>query len=205
MPFDGMASTHILSRAHEQSLDAVLAATGVVPVPQAILHAHKAHEIAKHPPSFFYERRRLLNICGFGSLISSMFVPSVTIPLTLHAPLAVKLAVLVYTVLSFAVLVKLTLFTGIREPARWEEYRLRNGEAPSQTTIPLPIRQLAVQVQNTDPSVRFIVGTLFQETIMLDPYLCVEKIDHATGRRETACLGVWDGDNIIHLAEPRID
>ena len=188
MPFDGVQ--------YIQSLDATLAALGIKPIPDAVLKQHKAHEIAKHPASFFHGRLPLYEKCLLGSLVSTISGPIILLvsPAPSPAPYWVALA---YFVVSLAVMVKLALFTRVREPARWIETRL-NCIDTNETDIPLTIERLVARVQQADPSVKIVVGTLVQRDVVLDPYLLVEKCEH--GSRMSACLGVWDGDRIIHLA-----
>jgi hypothetical protein len=46
-----------------------------------------------------------------------------------------------------------------------------------------------------------VVGTLYQENVVLDPYLIAEKYDSDTKTTTRACLGIWDGDRIIDIAQ----
>jgi hypothetical protein len=206
MPFDGLASTYTRQSFSHQPLDAVLAALGIEPVPDAVLQTHKTLELAKHPPSFFYGRRSLWVSLYMLSMLGTVVVPQIGI--ALHSSLVVHWAMQVYVTVSFGAMVKLTMFTKIREPARWvEEIQLkpRRRWAGNNAISPKPIQRLVDQVYEADPYVRFVVGTLYQKTTMLDPYLCVEKFDYATGKWASACLGVWDGDTISHLAGQRRD
>jgi hypothetical protein len=46
-----------------------------------------------------------------------------------------------------------------------------------------------------------MVGTLYQEHVALDPYIIAEKYDRDTKTITRACLGIWDGDQIIAIAK----
>jgi hypothetical protein len=60
--------------------------------------------------------------------------------------------------------------------------------------VPLPIAQLARDVQRKAPGSAVILGELLKEAVVLDPYLLLEY------GNERICLGIWDGRRIVAMA-----
>ena len=60
--------------------------------------------------------------------------------------------------------------------------------------VPLPIAQLARDVQREVRGAALVLGELLQEAVVLDPYLLLEY------GAERVCLGIWDGRRIVAMA-----
>lgn len=198
MPFDGLVKSKTFTK-DVGSINAVLASLGIEPVSKDVLTKHKAQELARHPPSLFYRRPHLFPVFTFLCFVSVIMSFVLALSLVDQTLASVRLSLLGVMVVSAAMLMKLVLSTRIVEPAQWVETRPMYFE---NTKMPDALMQLARQIKDAAPSVKFVVGTLYQNSFPLDPYLMVEKYDFSTGNMTTsACLGIWDGKTIIHIAK----
>jgi ABC-type transport system involved in multi-copper enzyme maturation permease subunit len=195
MPFDGL--TDIKSKF--DSVTDLLTELGIKPVSMAILEQHRAREIAKHKASPFPELYLLMR------LISGMFTTAFLIIGIMswseysngNASALVSISISLMAVLGFTMMCY-TIVAKVKGPARWIEklhYTDWGLHAPQ------AIEKLARKVVTRDPTASLIVGTLYQEEIVLDPYLLVRHQNCVTGMFSYACLGIWDGKKIIHLAQ----
>lgn len=206
MPFDGLIIAF-----DKRDLTSLLADLGIEPVSVAVLERHKADEIAKHPPSRMWRHPGLFQITGLLLTLASMMA-SFTM-WTEYARGAAPMAghwlagLIPVTAVSICLMLRFNLGASLKTPARWVEADCYPINFVVEThflypfAVPKAVKDIAFRIATEDRDVKFVVGTLYQKTIALDPYLLVEKIDPVTGRQTRACLGVWDGDKIIHIAK----
>ena len=174
-----------------------------------VLERHKLAEIAKHPPSRMWRYPGLFQLTGI--FLTVVTLASLITCFTMWvevahdtAPIEAALVVTFATALSVLFMVKCNLATSLKAPARWIEgycAKRHRSHFLYPFNVPNEISSIAARIFAEDRDVSFIVGTLYQRKIELDPYLLVEKTDPLTGQCSRACLGVWDGDEIIHLAK----
>jgi hypothetical protein len=77
--------------------------------------------------------------------------------------------------------------------ARWEE-RVVTVEALLDLGAPPRITLRARDLQRAAPGSSLVLGELLRETVVLDPYLLLER------GNERVCLGIWDERRIIASA-----
>ena len=114
-------------------------------------------------------------------------------------PSNAAIAALALVMASFMSMVELVLFTRVKRPASWQETPLDRNRA--QTLLPPPVLDLLDRIDEGSSGVKFVVGTLYQEHVALDPYLIAEKYDHDSKTTTRSCLAIWDGDQIISIAK----
>jgi hypothetical protein len=206
MPFDGLMTDDRplvkIARNDAFSLGWALAMLGITPISDAELEQHKQAEVAKHPASPMWKYRHHMNLlglttCGFVAALCmlNVFVWSVYCAGEQISILSTATT----TVTLFVSTWFLGWLAGIRQvtgPARWVEDR----QFRPLHSMPQPLLVIARQVKLAVPDAVFITGTLVQDTVPLDPYLIVERRS-VTGQCERACLGIWDGDLIIAIAD----
>ena len=174
MPFDGRNATLI-----PDTLEAALFETGIEPVRSHALCAHKAEELRYHPASWFYQHRRAVEVIGL-VLLAFGSVAALTLVSLDHPVLSLIVA------LGMLGVVVAPSVVPVRGPALWRErviYQL--------TAVHPVIRESAVRLQERLPGIRFKLGELVQDRVVLDPYLIAEYRD------QSAILGVWDGHRLI--------
>ncbi len=187
MPFDGSRNADLATR---------LAWSGIVPVPDAVLEAHKAEEIRKHPPSWLYRHRGSFpDFLVFGSLSMAIGVGiSVTVRhwstepdrlVSIMSGLLVVIATFVLLVFVAAIVAGLA---GVKGPAEWRQREYGDQKMPG------ALRDVARIARGAEPNARLIIGELIQDRVVLDPYLLLAY------RGERVCLGIWDGDRVIEIA-----
>ncbi len=201
MPFDGLVLRDRVVRRNE--LAETLTSLGIVPVSDAILQAHKRIEVAKHPGSVFYRRPDLHRMLVLGSFISTVLSIQMFMFCTPSDSWAVLM--LLCPMICMIMMMRLTLFLPtVKGPARWVEktriYRREHLQSDF-AKMPTPLLRLVDQVHSAAPALEFTIGTLFQEEKVLDPYVLVRCYDPITGMISQACLGIWDGKKIIHMAQ----
>jgi hypothetical protein len=186
------------------TLDCALASSGIVPVPDDILQAHKRAEIVKHPPSFFYRHPDLqwrILLGSFVAMVANFAVLTIApdgTPLVMWAALLAMVCAVVMT--------KFALFVSVLGPAEWIEHRRvyrPNLLHHDFVTMPDPLRRVIARLHETDPTIEYNIGILEQQTTVLDPYVLACHVDPDTGMTTTACLGIWDGADIIEIAQTR--
>ena len=114
-------------------------------------------------------------------------------------PSDAAIAALALVMGCFMTTVELVLFTRVKRPAAWQETPLDKNQA--ETLLPRPVLDLVERIDDGSNGVKFMVGTLYQEHVALDPYIIAEKYDRDTKTTTRACLGIWDGDQIIDIAK----
>jgi hypothetical protein len=117
-------------------------------------------------------------------------------------PSAASIAALGVMLTSLMAAAELGLFTRVKRPATWQESRFPVDAPQARASLPRPILDLVDQIDDGSRTVTFTVGTLYQEHVTLDPYILAETFDFETMKTTTACLGIWDGDEIIAIAKP---
>jgi hypothetical protein len=175
----------------------MLASLGIVPVTDEVLEAHKQREIDKHPPSLFYIRPHLHRLMLFLSGVGTVF--SVNL-LTTFAPLhpAWTGVMAILPCACAVLLMKLVFFQTVKGPACWIEKPMQQ---PELAQMPTPLIGLVERVRHAAPTLKFTIGTLYQDVTALDPYVSVQGYDSATNMTVRACLGIWDGQKIIEMAQ----
>jgi hypothetical protein len=188
MPFDAPIA---LVPSRPTPLFAAFARHGLTPVAPALLAAHKLAQQRRFGPSYWYRRRGLLLALLMGPLPLLLIGAEVVEGLGLHVPPPVAWAVAA-VMLGMPMLV-VTGQVRLRAGAYWQERRL----APSQLKkvgVPEPVAALAREMQGDVPGSVLILGELVRNHVVLDPYLLIAR------GGEQACLGVWDGEEIIARA-----
>jgi hypothetical protein len=197
MPFDGLLKANAVDL-NRCSIGVLLASRGIRPVPEDVLEQHKAEEIRKHPPSLFYRYPVLHRLAVLASCAATIASIAVFMSCQTAPPSNGAIIALASVMACLLTTVELVAFTRARRPAAWQEVPLDRNQAPD--LLPAPVLDLVDRVDDGTRGVRFLVGTLYQEHVALDPYLIAEKFDYDTKTATRACLGIWDGDRIIGIA-----
>jgi hypothetical protein len=199
MPFDGLVKTHSVDLTR-RPIDVVLARLGIQPVPNEILEQHKAEQVDRHPASLFYRRpmlhRMAVLTASVGAIASAFVFMSYN-----FIPSAASIAALTVLMTCLMATAELVLFARIKQPAAWRETLESFDTAQARASVPPPLLNLVDQIGEVSGGVRFALGTLYQEHVALDPYIIAETYDALTRTTSQACLGIWDGDRIVHLAK----
>lgn len=182
MPFDGTVALR------PATLADLCASAGLNPIPLADLARYKAEQLRKHRASWLYRP----SMVARGELVGRIYM---TIVFILGAS-SIVAGVLVHPAFVFAALLVVPITLGfiitsrmhIKGPARWIE---RHTALPA--ALPEPIAEAAQKLAG-HVDYYFTVGELYQEKVMLDPYLLAHK------GGATVCLGIWDGNKIIACA-----
>jgi hypothetical protein len=200
MPFDGLVKTHTIDL-NRCSIDALLAAHGIAAVPQEVLEQHKADQVNKHRASLFYRRPALHTLSTVVACLATLTSVAVFMFCNTTSPTAASITALAGVMISMMTVIELVLFARIKKPAAWRESSFSTEADKARESLPLPILDLVDRIDAGAHGVKFSVGTLYQEHVALDPYILAEKYDHDTATMTTACLGIWDGDQIIQIAQ----
>jgi hypothetical protein len=186
MPFDSAIPV-----ARPAPLAEAMAARGIVPVPAAVLAAHKRAQVEKFGPNFWYRHQ--------GLLLLGLLLPFVGMAATSGLAQGLRdVAPSLPCALSFAWLSLLPLLfaTGLlrlRAGSHWEE-RWVPSTSLARLGVPEPIAALARSLQAEVPGAALILGELVQERAVLDPYLMLVR------GGERLCLGIWDGGKVLARA-----
>ena len=187
MPFDALVAPP-----QPKLLSHVLAEHGVTPVGLEALAAHKQAQLERFAPSFWYRHQPVLPAALLGSVacmaatggFAQRVLPD-TSPVSGWLTLAWMCVI--------AMLIGAGVFR-VRAGSHWEE-RWVPAEWLAGLGVPEPIARLARDLTRQVPGTTLILGELKQEYVVLDPYLLIECDD------EQACLGIWDGEQIIACAK----
>lgn len=184
------------------------AMVGLKPIPMETLQAYKKKQLRKHPGSWAYHHdHAMAKILAFGALIVWAAATCIALALSLYLTRGLPDAACIF--ISFGVTGAVVVgggfaFCGFMDwastsiqfkgPASWQEARMSFHYLPSD--VPERIRETARKLHEElgTGRVQFTVGTLYQHTKILDPYL-VAQCD-----MERICLGIWDGEKIIACA-----
>lgn len=172
------------------SLAAELRWLGIVPIPNEVLERHKAAECEKHPATWWYRHQIVTRLMLLGCLGgSSMFIGmAMNLRMMGASDHAVIPAILGW--MSLVCLVTMLFGVKMLAPARWEE---RYGIG--MTRMPRELKLLVYEARQQIPDSKVVIGILKQHEIVLDPYVVLER------GTERMVLGIWDGDQIIAIAE----
>jgi hypothetical protein len=188
MPFDGLVKADAVDL-NRRSIDGVLASLGIQPVPHAVLERHKAEQVKRHPASFFHRHpsmHRLSILAGsIGSIASAFMFMSYNF-VTSPGSIASLTALLT----CLAATAELALFARIKRPAVWIETLASFDTGQARATVPASILNLVDQIGNASGEVRFAVGTLYQEHVVIDPYIIAETYEPVTKTATRACVGI---------------
>jgi hypothetical protein len=184
MPFDSLTlrSLDLLPLLPPDTLEAAAVRAGLTRLDLALLERHKASELERHASGWAYRHRGALQP-AFGLTViaaSRGFVLLEASALTLAAA-AVGGALLA--------LMALAMLKTMRGPAHWEE-----RSVPDPDTVHPQIADAARRLLAQSPNAKFRIGELFQDRIMLDPYLLAVSGD------ERLLLGIWNGKTVILCA-----
>ena len=196
MPFDGSLQRSPVA------LSDLLDQLGIVPIPKEDLERHKRAELAKHPGSFLWRHRETVQLIQMVATMASgiaFLVTATAVAFTTYNNFA-----LICGLAAFILLCPITAFVPMMfknlAAATWVEHRVWSAER----IFPAPVSELARRVRQAankaNITIRFTEGVLYQESVMLDPYLLVEAYDPHTDLNWTACLAIWDGDEVLALA-----
>jgi len=172
---------------------------GLQQIPIADLLAHQAAEVKKHPGSWWYRHHHLGTsltlLAWLGSAIGAF--TSLIVLLChlsdLYTAISALAGLSVFTS-AFVAICSTGIMTGrlvVNGPAEWREDRvnsfMRHG-------VPDDIATMAVRLTKLVPGSYSVLGTLEQNSVILDPYLVVRYRD------EQVVLGIWDDHGVIHQA-----
>lgn len=182
MPFDGTVALR------PATLADLCASAGLNPIPLADLARYKAEQLRKHRGSWLYRPSMAARARRVGRIyltILSAVAASSIVGAVMVNPLIVLGSLMVIPVTIGFMIVSDTAH--IKGPARWIERH--------NTALPIAPAPIAEAAQKLAGHVDyFTVGELYQEKVMLDPYLLAHK------GGATVCLGIWDGNKIIACA-----
>ena len=186
MPFDAL-----LVPARSRRLADICREFGTTPVSLEALAAHRQAQMERFAPSFWHQHQAWLPM----GLIGSVFCMAMSGGLT-NTALPGSLLPSWLCLMWLSVMALLIVFGVFRVSAgaRWEERYLGENESLTLLGVPLPIAQLARDVQRKAPGSAVILGELLKEAVVLDPYLLLEY------GNERICLGIWDGLRIVAMA-----
>lgn len=163
---------------------------GVEPVSDAVFEQHKITETKRWPGSFGYRHPNMFNI-GFWAMFVASFMGIFDGMITSTAFMYVPSFFLFFGQVIWAILnMDRKLNFVFKGPAWWRERStLLIFEVPNE--IFLTARLLAKEI----PGSHFVIGELWQDTKLVDPYLllCVGDLQ--------VCLCIWDDTRIIHRAK----
>jgi hypothetical protein len=193
MPFDApvIDAPLIVAPSRPTPLRAAFARHGLTPVPLALLGAHKLAQQRRFGPSYWYRRRGLLLALMMGPLPLLLIGAEIVEGLGLRVAPPVAWAVAA-VMLGMPMLV-VTGQIRLRAGAYWQERRLTANQLDT-AGVPAPIAALAREMQDDVPGSVLILGELVRNHVVLDPYLLLVR------GGEQACLGVWDGAEIVARA-----
>lgn len=184
MPFDALVQ--------DKPLAGRLLSLGITPVPMDVLEAHKAAQLQRYPGSMWATPWPWLAIMlggavGFpGALVALGGWPAFDV--FTDCILLIALVTL-GAVGSLMVATLITQGITVYGPAEWVE-----GYFYPRSSVPSEIRDLVLYVKHWAPDLKLVHGELRREEVVLDPYIVVERDG------ERACLGIWDGAEIIAIA-----
>ena len=165
---------------------------GIIPLSMAVLDAHKAAEVAKHPGSLVARYPSLIRTIIFigvlGCLIAGMILSMIPTRTMDFAHFAIGQGFISVAVIGLMVVMHLP-FT---RSAVWQsEFCKELGD-----DAPSSFREMANAVRQQVPNCHFEVGRLVQNKVVLDPYLII----HHRLSFDPIVIGIWDGDRIIASA-----
>jgi hypothetical protein len=181
MPFDGLTfrSLALLPLTPDTTLETAAARAGLKHLDFALLERHKAAEIERHEPGWLYRHRGALQP-AFGLAVVACSLGFVVLEARGLGVAAGALGVVLLAMVALAML------KTMRGPARWEE-----RSAPDLSEVHPQIADAARRLRKQRPDVELRLGELFQDRVMLDPYLVAVAGD------EQLLLGIWDGATVI--------
>lgn len=196
MPLDALNGRHSgLLADHMTSI-------GIIPVPMDVLERHKAEQIRLNPPNILFTHKPYVAV---GLLVYvGMLAWGASSGGFLMLLLASTLGgfVALFTTAIFAFLVSMGTLIGnitLRGPAQWIESYAARGLALNRS-IPEPIREVTEYVRQR-LQVYVIQGDLIQRNQLLDPYIVIQLPSRDPAMNQRVCLGVWDGERILHCAQ----
>jgi hypothetical protein len=183
---------------------------GITPISSELLEAHKADEIRKHPPHWLI-RHGMNNMRTMGNIFSGgiwIFVMGMILGPIFSLVLESVAGTILCGVASLASLViavaaRKVMFGKImvNGEAIWIETDVSWHGMQRCHHVPEPIATVARKLIDMAPDSSVVIGTLWQDEVMLDPYLIVRQ-QRKTGTRRII-VGIWDDTRIIHIAETR--
>jgi len=186
MPFDALVAAP-----RQTTLSDILDQLGLKPISIITLEDHKRSQLVKFGPSSLYQHQAALSI---GLIVASPAVGAIAGAAEGFTPHSSALAV----ASSFAWMCLVALIAGtglikLRAGSHWEERYVGVNDL-TDLSVPQPIARIAETVKHRLPDADVVLGELKRESVVLDPYLAIEFGD------ERACIGIWDGDQIIARA-----
>jgi hypothetical protein len=203
MPYDGDL---LLYEAPNPLMDTIIDLR-IVPVSPQVLDAHKIDEIEKHPASYLvrhFKTYRTLMLDCFevgGLMLVGGFLFFLVGAVTEVEPItSIGIIVILGGFVCF-ILPLLGDFIWVKTEAFWKE-DVRYDSLPE---VPASIAQIAHQIKDRTPGSYFVIGTLWQDSVRLDPYLLVRRTVAGTNGlpvHNQVIVGIWDGDTVIAVAKP---
>jgi hypothetical protein len=181
MPFDSLTfrSPDLHSLAPTMTLEAAAARAGLKRLDLALLERHKSAELARHAPSWSYRHHTALQL-AFGLTVVASSLGCVV--------LEARVLPIAATAVGAGLLgmIALAMLKTMRGPARWEE-----RSVPDLFAVHPQIANGARRLRIERPDVEFRLGELFQDRVMLDPYLV------AVAGNERLLLGIWNAETVL--------
>jgi hypothetical protein len=202
MPLDIAGSYDILRvppRAR-MSLQDAADALRIRPISLSDLATHKETEAAKHPGSRLLRHQQAFEHVVVLSFLAGLITAVATVlgflyALSQHEP-TIRLAVSGIAAIAICCGSIWISNIQVKAPAKWiENYGPINK-------VPRAIADLAWAIHLQVPRARFVIGTLVQETVELDPYLMMElPITRCDGiGYERIVIGIWDAHGVLRIA-----
>ncbi len=185
MPFDALVAP-----ARLKLLSEILDEQRIRPVPLDALEAHKRAQVERFAPSFWYRHQALLPTALLGS-VGAMAASGGLAQQINHGAAWPNLLTLAWMGV-IALLIGAGVFR-VRAGSHWEERWVPVGWL-ADVGVPEPIAAVARSVYREAPGSALILGELFQEEVVLDPYLLLERDG------ELVCLGIWEDGRIVAQA-----
>jgi hypothetical protein len=180
MPFDSLTLCPLdLPLTPDATLEAAAARAGLAHLDLALLERHKAAELERHAPGWAYRHRSALQP-AFGLTVVACNLGFIVLEARGLTTAAIVMGA------GLLAVVALGMLKTMRGPARWEERPARDL-----TEVHPQIADAARRLRLQLPDVELHLGELFQDRVMLDPYLV------AVAGEERLLLGIWNGETVI--------
>jgi hypothetical protein len=175
MPFDGTK----LAPSAEDALALACAVSGLTAIDPAALERHKAEQIERHPPGWFYRHGKAV-VLAQGALLLVAAGGFCALSSSGQSDWGVAFG------LTALGLMMLPMFLPVPGPAQWRERAVDDLDE-----VHPAVRERALRLSRQLDGVGFRLGELFQDRVTLDPYLVADY------RGARTVIGIWDGETLI--------
>lgn len=188
MPFDGQLTLQ------QQSLTDIVRSLGKEPISLDFLGAYKQEQLRKHAGSLFYRHGHKIPGVMLGSLVISALLMSGVTLLSHNSYVAIAMmSALAMAMASISLMSLMLAGFSVKKPAKWLDRYCYDSEVRQCVHSRLAdfVLEVVEEARRQGCNTIITVGELYQERIMLDPYVTVRM------GGETVCLGIWDRNRII--------